>query len=274
MKAWQLDKVRRGLLSYRALKAWNRRPRSWERIANDIPFKLAKDDTTPGLRGEVLRRFCANETETLEPVEKLDDVIDFLITQKLLTRTEMMEDWDEFRDAVEVHNRLANLTIGAAEDHMALSPAYVAEGCLASGEKIRLRFRPEPPGTLVWAEEEYSYTPEKPWKGKTRTIREGQEVLNVTRKGYGFSIGELQRFNFFVQGQDRKDVVHYVRVHFSEGPPKDNDIYFLRYGDVPVEAARHQDIDDAFFRTCRNFKIVRFVEAADPAGLAGLMKEE
>lgn len=253
MQVWQLDKIRRGLLSYRALKSVNGKPYPWVKILADIPASSG-----PDLKEESLRRFAVGINKAFEPIEKIDDVVEFLIRAKVLARKELDLIWGDFNEAVLVHDKLANITYGAADKHQALATSYRAEGTVAEGEEIRLEFAVEPPGTLIWVEEKYHFSDDSPNHMPNYYRKDGSEYQTIIRRGYGFCISDLPNMNFFVRGADRSDLIHYVRVYPREGPIDDDSLYLLRYGDERPSGAVNFSGSD-FHAALRNLNIFRFV---------------
>jgi hypothetical protein len=217
MRAWQLDKIRRALLSYCAYKSDNGQSYSVRQILDDIPAGHG-----PIVELEAFRRFYKKETKSFKEPETLDDIIAFLYEIEFLTPADLFEDKATFAEAVTVHNAIANLSKQATRAHLSLAGHYTALLKAGEEESLSINLVIEPPGTLLWIEEEYSR------HAKPGSPLKDDGVLHVIRKGYGISVSDVPTLNFFVRGADRMDLVHYVHIH--EEQRLEGRLIFRRFG--------------------------------------------
>lgn len=261
MRAWQLDKVRRALHSFRALRAQNGNLCSWREVLDCIPASPG----SPDLELEAFRRFAVGINAGFKPPEKLNDVLELLYSVELLAPDDLNEYAAEFSEAVAVHNRLANLSREAARENEWLGGSYRAISTIGDHEGMELRLSVEPPGTLLWAEEEYrSYTP--PERNAHPADRaDGPNRQHVIRRGFGLRMTDSHALNLFLRGADKTDLIHYVQFE-PDSDGEDESLYFLRYAaDQPKRGPVVVGGDS--LRTSKPEGIVRFVRCADTSTL-------
>jgi hypothetical protein len=227
MRAWQLDKIRRALRSYCAHKSADGKTYSVRQILDDIPAGYG-----PDLELEAFRRFYVGESKSFKDPQSIDDIVVFLNEVGLLTPADLEEDEATFSEAVTIHNAIANMSKDAADEHSRLAGEYTALLEKGGGVTLSLCLVIEPPGTLLWIEEEYIR------RADAVSSFKDDGMLRVFRKGYGMSVGTVPTLNFFARGADRMDLVHYICVPHAED--RAGVLSFMRCG-VQDEIGRRGD---------------------------------
>jgi len=255
--AWQIDKLIRGLHSYRVMKAVNGRLPPWKSVldhlllSHETAHQYPADGSEPEFREEALRRFAAG-TSTLEAA-KMADVASFLMAERVLTQGEMSEDAGFMTEGLILHTHFAADPERAALRFSSLSTTYRAtrngEGRV---EDFELQFAPQPVETLVHAEERLRVTA----SGNTPTAyeRKDRNIAGVSvRKGYALITSEYPTLHVFLRGGSQRDLIHYVRVG-TDGMQKLGALLLVRSGTATPEVLGQAEGDDMLAR----YNIVRF----------------
>ena len=256
---WQIDKLRRGLHAYRALKAKNNRLPAWKDVLDAIllspvtAHEYAYSGDEPEFKEEALRRFAAGSSVLQS--DKLSDVRRFLVGAGVFTNEEFAEDHDKIGEAAAIHARLANVSQSSVACLRSLEQVYRAES-RHDPEKIELRFFLDVSGTLLRVEEQCrSVWPDGGFYAEL-VRKDNYVVSSFIRKGYGFSMTPHNALNIFVRGEDKTDTIHYVRVGPRTNRESDDDgLYFVRCGG----SSSFFFADDPVDSVLRDFGIVRFV---------------
>ena len=255
--AWQIDKLIRGLHSYRVMKAVNGRLPPWKSVLDHLllspgtAHKYPKDGREPEFKEEALRRFAAGSS-TLEAV-KMADVARFLIAERVLTQGEMSEDGGFMTEGLMLYTHFAADPERAALRFSSLSTTYRATRNNGGRvEDFELLFLPKPVDTLVHAEERFRVIA----AGSAPTRYEGkdQNVAGViVRKGCALITSEYPTLHVFLRGGSQQDLIHYVRVG-TDGMQKLDALLLVRSGTATPEVLGHAEGDDMLAR----YNIVRF----------------
>lgn len=263
--SWQIDKLRRGLHAYRAMRTRAGRLPSWSNVLDDIYYSNAtelvypKTEDEPLLKQEALRRF-ANGASVLKP-DMLHEVWQFLLSVRILKEGELAQQQELLNEAVTVHSCLADVSERTMGHLLELAPVLKVVGNTLSEEDIELRLAIVPSGTLLLVEERERVGVEHLLQDPLE--RRDAYSTNQLRRGYGIVLNHLTMLdptmlNLFVRGGDKSDSVHYARVvPESRIEGVEEGMYFVRRGGL------HSPIctGDAVEKMLRCFGIVRFVPA-------------
>ena len=233
--AWQIDKLIRGLHSYRVMKAVNGRLPPWKSVLDylllspETSYQYPKDGSEPEFKEEALRRFAAG-TSTLEAA-KMADVASFLIAERVLTQGELSDEGGVMTEGLLLHAHLATKSPAGAER---LSQLVASYRCSNTGtyetEHLELRFMAQPTENLVGVEEGVTVKAARGTPGK----KDGTKAAGFARKGYGFTSSPHGTFHVFLRGGSPDDHVHYVSVTDPRGPSALSSLpLLLRSGPLP-----------------------------------------
>ena len=217
--AWQIDKLIRGLDSYRVMKAANARLLPWKSVLDHLLMSKATasaypaDGGEPDFKEEALRRFAGGRS-TLQ-VDKLEDVRRFLVEAKVLDETSLLEDANGLKEALIVHSFLADESEAGGHFLAGLAKGYrsTRTGTFET-EQVELRFVAQPSANLVSVEERLIAAPTAVPQWMTKDLK---NIESSTRKGYGFTSSTHGTFHVFVRGSSRGDLIHYVTVTSAGG---------------------------------------------------------
>lgn len=264
--AWQIDKLIRGLHSYRVMKAANGRLLPWKSVIDHLLMSPATvssypaDGGDPDFKEEALRRFAAGSS-TLEAA-KMADVARFLIAEHVLTQDEMSENAGFMTEGLILHTHFAADPERAALRLSSLSTTYRAtrnsEGRV---EDFELQFAPQPVETFMHAEERLKVSA----SGSTPTRYEGKDrniAGVIVRKGCALVTSEYPTLHVFLRGGSQRDLIHYVRVG-TDGMQKLDALLLVRSGTATPEVPGHAEGDDMLAR----YNIVRFTPTSARAVL-------
>jgi len=212
---WQIDKLARGLNTYRALKTVNGKSPPWKTVLDHLLLSPAtahgylESGEPPNFKEEALRRF-AEGGSTLQP-DKLEDVRRFLVAQRLLREDEFTEEADDLRHILSASSFLAARSPESLRSLELLSGPFIAR--LNDGQtakEITLRFSRAPTDWFVRVTEEVA-----PPGGAARSAK------GEVRRGYGFVCTPLNLLHIFLAGSAMKIEVTYVQLADDyKGPPK------------------------------------------------------
>lgn len=268
---WQIDKLRRGLQSYRLLKGTNGKLVPWCDVVDAILFSDATRMQHPAsgeqadmpLKEEALRRF-ANGQSTLEP-GKLADVMRFLISVRVLTEEEMRDGGQLIADAVAVRTVLANTTPAGVRRLTLFAPHYRSRGTGrgAAHEEIELRVVDRADDGLIYVEEQRRHIP----AGDRHLQPKDRVSASFVRKGFAIAMTERAALNIFLHGPTREDLVHYVEISSRalKMPERDNAV-FLCIG--PEVNTQNVVLGDPLSEAMQSLKAIHFVATdAQPPSL-------
>lgn len=233
--AWQIDKLIRGLHSYRVMKAVNARLAPWKSVLDHLllspetAHQYPADGSEPEFKEEALRRFAAG-ISTLEAA-KMADVASFLIAERILTPGELSEDAGFMAEGLILHTYLATKSPAGAER---LSQLVASYSCANAGtyetEHLELRFVAQPTENLVGVEECVTVKAARGTPGK----KDVAKAAGFARKGYAFTSSPHGTFHVFLRGGSPDDYVHYVSVTDPRGPSALSSLpLLLRSGPLP-----------------------------------------
>lgn len=212
--AWQIDRLRRGLIAYRVARAANGRLRPWKVVLDDLvlsketSLSYGKEGQPPSLREEALRRFAKGES--VLPAATLDDLRRFLIEARTVKPEEFEVSTDDDAELLALRAFMANTTPEAKDRLRRFAARYAAATEPKNTlEWITLDLAPETSGDLVRVEERYRrLVPEEQIQGRgTRAL-----MREAVRRGYGFLSTQLNLLHVFVRGASQRDRIHYVEI--------------------------------------------------------------
>lgn len=256
---WRIDKLRRGLIAYRLMKASNGRPLPWKSVLDHILHseKTAHDPPRHGkeegeFKQEALRRFANGQNSLMH--DKLEDVWLFLVEKHVLGRNELEESGgqDLMSEAAQIHARLAS----ESEEALAKLRLLASEYCLTrnmpdGSEEIVLSFMPQPRASLLAATERVRVIRSA---GTSSYERKDRGVAgSFDFKGYAFMAHGFPTLHVFLRGPASADFIHYVRVGSLDAWQLPS-LTMVRTGDAPVRAVAGTEQEQLLAR----YNIVQF----------------
>lgn len=232
--AWQIDRLRVALNNYRLFKARNGQLRPWQTVCDDIVFEPPekgqppKRGALPDFKGEALRRF-ANGTQVLE-AERLLQLNQFLIRQRLLGKDEMQEGPEELRGLLMTHGYIGNQSLTATLSLEKLGSAYATTARTQHpAREIHLTFARAESRLFARADEE-SIVLRHPAMGSGKHRKMDVFSMRELRRGIAFATTTADLLHVYLVGASKCVEVTYTQLSAVEPPPNPGALVLLRLG--------------------------------------------
>jgi hypothetical protein len=204
--AWQIDRLRSGLNSYRITNARNGRAPPWRMVIESLLncpktlHVLPIDGSEGDFREETLRRFAAGQV--IPDHAKLEDIARFLIHEREMEPEELERGEPGTQPLLAAVLALGRKKKESLACLLAMEPEYSANRQVGNnGETRVLRITPDRENPFCRVEEHVTVAPRFPHPGRHRA----EPDINTINHGYGCLFTSAHRLMIYVVCNDGSD---------------------------------------------------------------------